>query len=56
MLGQTNRSKALLMLHRSDITEANDLYDRAMLFTLSVEDVCSAGVLLRIKGKLDDLK
>ena len=27
-----------------------------MLSTLSVEDVCSAGVLVRIKGKLDDLK
>ena len=27
-----------------------------MLYTLSVEDVCSAGVLVRIKGKLDDLK
>ena len=40
----------------SDITEANDLYDKAMLSTLSVEDVCSAGVLMRIKGKLDDLK
>ena len=39
-----------------DITEAKDLYDRAMLSTLSVEDVCSAGVLVRIKGKLDDLK
>ena len=40
----------------SDITEANDLYDKAMLSTLPVEDVCSAGVLIRIKGKLDDLK
>ena len=27
-----------------------------MLSTLSVEDVCSAGVLVRIKGKLHDLK
>ena len=27
-----------------------------MLSTLSVEDACSAGVLVRIKGKLDDLK
>ena len=27
-----------------------------MLSTLSVEDVCSAGVLVRINGKLDDLK
>ena len=27
-----------------------------MLSTLSVEDVCSAGVLERMKGKLDDLK
>ena len=40
----------------SDITEAKELYDHAMLSTLSVEDVCSAGVLLRIKWKLDDLK
>ena len=40
----------------SDITEAKDFYDKAMLSTLSVEDVCSAGVLVRIKGKLDDLK
>ena len=40
----------------SDITEAKDLYHKAMLSTLSVEDVCSAGVLVRIKGKLDDLK
>ena len=40
----------------SDITEAKDLYDKAMLSTLYVEDVCSAGVLVRIKGKLDDLK
>ena len=39
----------------SDITEAKDIYDKAMLSTLSVEDVCSAGVLVRIKGKLDDL-
>ena len=40
----------------SDITEAKYIYDKAMLSTLSVEDVCSAGVLVRIKGKLDDLK
>ena len=40
----------------ADITEAKDLYVRAMLSTLSVEDVCSAGVLVRIKGKLDALK
>ena len=40
----------------SDITEAKDLYDKAMLSTLSVKDVCSAGVLVRIKGKFDDLK
>ena len=30
----------------SDITEAKDIYDKAMLSTLSVEDVCSAGVLV----------
>ena len=36
----------------SAITEAKDLYDRAMLSTLSVEDVCSAGVLVRIKGEI----
>ena len=40
----------------SDITEAKYLYDKAMLSTLCVEDVCSAGVLVRIKGTLDDLK
>ena len=40
----------------SDITEAKDIYDKAMLSTSSVEDVCSAGVLVRIKDKLDDLK
>ena len=39
-----------------DITEAKDLYDKAMLYTLYVEDVCSAGVLVRIKGKMDDLR
>ena len=32
------------------------LYDKAMLPTLLVEAVCSAGVLERIIGKLDDLK
>ena len=40
----------------SAITEAKDLYDKAVLSTLSVEDVFSAGVLVRINGKLDDLK
>ena len=55
MLRQTNRSKETVDV-TSDITEAKDLYDRAMLSTLSVEDVCSARVLVRIKGKLDDLK
>ena len=40
----------------SDITEAKDFYDKAMLSTLSVEDVRSAGVLVRIKGRVDDLK
>ena len=40
----------------SDITEAKYIYDKAMLSKLSVEDVCSTGVLVRIKGKLDDLK
>ena len=40
----------------SDIAEAKYLYDRAMLSILSVEEVCSAGVLVRIKGKLCDLK
>ena len=39
-----------------DITESKDLYDRAMLSILSVEEVCSAGVLVIIKGKLGDLK
>ena len=37
-------------------TVAKDIYDKAMLSTSSVEDVCSAGVLVRIKGKLDYLK
>ena len=38
--------------------DAKDLYDKAMLSTLSLEDVCSSGpgVLVRIKGKLNDLK
>ena len=34
----------------SDMTEAKYLYDKAMLSTFSVENVCSAGVLVRIKG------
>ena len=40
----------------SDITEAKYLYDKAMLSTLSLENICSTGVLVRIKWKLDDLK
>ena len=40
----------------SGITEAKYIYDKAMLSTLSVEDVCSSGVLVTIKVKLDDLK
>ena len=34
----------------SDIIEAKYLFDKAMLSTFSVENVCSAGVLVRIKG------
>ena len=34
----------------SHITEAEYLYDKTMLSTFSVEDVCSARVLVRIKG------
>ena len=34
----------------SDITEPKYLFDKAMLSTFSVENVCSAGVLVRIKG------
>ena len=39
----------------SVITEAKELYDKEMLRTFSVEEVCSAGVLERINGKLDCL-
>ena len=38
------------------ITEAEYLYDKAMLSTFSAEDGCAAGVLVRITGNLDDLK
>ena len=34
----------------SDIIEAKYLFDKAMLSTFSVENVCSAGVLVRING------
>ena len=53
---ETDQQKQRTVDVTSAITEAKDHYDRAMLSTLSVEDVCSAGVLVRIKGKLDDLK
>ena len=53
---ETDQQKQGTVDVTSDITEAKDLYHKAMLSTLSVEDVCSAGVLVRIKGKLDDLK
>ena len=53
---ETDQQKQGTVDVTSDITEANDLYDKAMLSTLYVEDVCSAGVLLRIKGKMDDIK
>ena len=36
----------------SDITEAKDLCDKAILSPLSVEGVCSAGALVRIKGEI----
>ena len=53
---ETDQQKQGTVDVTSDITEAKDIYDRAMLSTLSVEDVCSAGVLVRIKGKMDDIK
>ncbi len=53
---ETDQQKQGTVDVTSDITEAKYLYDKAMVSTLSVEDVCSAGVLVRIKGKLDDLK
>ena len=53
---ETDQQKQGTVDVTSDITEAKYIYDQAMLSTLSVEDVCSAGVLVRIKGKLDDLK
>ena len=53
---ETDQQKQGTVDVTSDITEAKDIYDQAKLSTLSVEDVCSAGVLVRIKGKLDDLK
>ena len=34
----------------SDITEAKYLFDKGMLSAFSVENVCSAGVLVMIKG------
>ena len=52
---ETDQQKQGTVDVTSDMTEAKYLYDRAMLSTLSVEDVCSVGVLVRIKGKLDDL-
>ena len=53
---ETDQQKQGTVDVTSDITEAKDIYYEAMLSTLSVEDVCSAGVLVRIKWKLDDLK
>ena len=53
---ETDQQKQGTVDVTSDITEAKDIYDKAMLSTLSVENVCSAGVLVRIKGTLDDLK
>ena len=53
---ETDQEKQGTVDVTSDITEAKDIYDKAMLSTLSVEDICSAGVLVRIKWKLDDLK
>ena len=53
---ETDQQKQGTVDVTSDMTEAKDIYDRAMLSTLSVDDVCSAGVLVRIKGKLDYLK
>ena len=50
---ETDQQKQGTVDVTSDITEAKDIYDKAMLSTLSVEDICSAGVLVRIKGKLD---
>ena len=53
---ETDQQKQGTVDVTSDITEAKYLYDKAMLSTLSVEDVCSTGVPVRIKGKLDSLK
>ena len=53
---ETNQQKQGTVDVTPDITEAKDLYDKAMLSTLYVEDVCSAGVLVRIKWKMDGLK
>ena len=53
---ETDQQKQGTVDVTSDITEAKYIYDKAMLSTSSVEDVCSAGVLVRIKGKLEDLK
>ena len=53
---ETDQQKQGTVDVTSDIAEAKDLCDKAMLSTLSVEDLCSAGVLVRIKVKLDDIK
>ena len=53
---ETDQQKQCTVDVTSDITEAKYIYDKANLPTLSVEVVRSAGVLVRIKEKLDDLK
>ena len=42
---ETDQQKQGTVDVTSDITEANGIYNKAMLSTLYVEDVCSAGVL-----------
>ena len=47
---ETDQQKQGTVDVTSDITEAKDIYDKAMLSTLSVDDVCSAGIPVIIKG------
>ena len=53
---ETDQQKQDTVDVTSDISEAKDLYEKAMLSTLSLDEVCSADVLVRINGKLDGLK
>ena len=47
---ETDQQKQGHVNATSDITEEKYLFDKAMLSTFSVENVCLAGILLRIKG------